>query len=326
MRNYNYYFKALLAMLMLVSAPALAQSGARRNTTVTERQEANAERKQNKVNEAQKSTNVASQSATDILLRNPGGTSSDRRNGNNSDRNSGNNGAVNNGGNNGNYNGNVNNGNVNNGGNRPPVNNGNNNGNRPPVNNGGNNNRPPVNNGGGSHGGSFGGNHGGNYNGGYPGGYGKNYPGYRPSLPNLRVYERTEIYYRTNASTIVLRTPFRTKEEAYRYVERLLLDSDYIIGTYGNGYSWIQSEACFIPTPYDWTNPMTHNQFRIKVSFAKSFGYVQVTISGDWRESILSSRYSSLRFQPSSSYSTYYAWNVLEDLADSIPHSSLSYR
>ena len=325
MRNYNYYFMALLAMLMLVSAPALAQSGARRNTTVTERQEANAERKQTKVNEAQKSTNVSSQSATDIKLRNPGGTSSDRRNGSSSDVRSGNGGAVNNSGNgNANHNGNANyNGNVNNG--KSNGNNGNVGNNRPPVNNGNNGyNRPPVNNGG-----SFGGNYGGNYNGGhggYPGGYGKNYPGYRPSLPTLRVYERTDIYYRTNASSIVLRTPFRTKDEAYRYVERLLLDSDYIIGTYGNGYSWIQSEACFIPTPYDWTDPMTHNQFRIKVSFAKSFGYVQVTISGDWRESILSSRYSILRFQPSNSYSTYYAWNVLEDLADAIPHSALSYR
>ena len=322
MRNYNYFYVALLAMMMLASAPALAQSGARRNNSVTERQEANAERKQIKVDEGQKSSNVASQSATDIKLRNPGGTSSDRRNGNDSDRNSsGNGGAVNNG----NYNGNKGGGNVDSNANYKGNNNGNvyNNGNRPPVNNGGNNHN------GGNYGGNYGGYHGGNGGsnyGGYPGGYGKNYPGYRPSLPNLRDYGREEIYYRTNASSIVLRTPFRTKDEAYRYVERLLLDSDYIIGTYGNGYSWIQSEASFIPTPYDWSNPMTHNQFRIKVSFAKSFGYVQVTISGDWRESILSSRYSALRFQPSNSYSTYYAWNVLEDLAESIPHSSLSYR
>ena len=124
----------------------------------------------------------------------------------------------------------------------------------------------------------------------------------------------------------MLRTYFRSKEEAYRYVEMLLLDSDYIIGTYGNGYSWIQSEASFIPTPGDWTSPMTHNQFRIKVSFAKCFGTVTVTISGDWRESMLSYKYSPLRFQPNKNYSTYYAWNVLEDLAESIPHSSLSYR
>jgi hypothetical protein len=140
------------------------------------------------------------------------------------------------------------------------------------------------------------------------------------------VYDRAQTVYRTNCSTIVLRTLFRTKEEAYRYVERLLVSSDYTIGTYGNGYSWLQSDVAFIPTPYDWTNPMTHNQFRVKVTFTRSFGYVRVTLSGDWRESMLSSAFSTLRFQPSDSYSTYYAWNVLEDLAESIPHSSLSYR
>ena len=358
----NYNYMAILAMLMLVSSPALAQSGARRNTTVTERQEAKAERKQTKVNEVQKPTNIANQAATDDKLRNPGGTSSDRRNGNdsNSGKSSGNGGAVNNnGGNNGNNGGSVyssnggksgGSGNVNgnsnsgknnggysggnNGGIRPPVNNGgnyggNNGGNRPPVNNGGNygGNRPPVN------GGNYGGYNGndrppvnnGSY-GKYPGGYNDIYPGVRPYLPTIRSYTSSEIVYRTNSSSIVLRTPFRSKEEAYRYVERLLDNNMYTVGTYGNGYSWLQSEVSFIPTPFDWTNPMTHNQFRIKVNFYKSFGYIRVAISGEWRESILSSSYSVLRFQPSDSYSTYYAWNVLEDLADSIPHDTLSYR
>ena len=359
----NYNYMAILAMLMLVSSPALAQSGARRNTTVTERQEAKAERKQTKVDEVQKPTNIANQSATDDKLRNPGGTSSDRRNGSNDDRNSGNGGAVNNnggyngnsGGNSGgNYNGNGNSGKNNggynggnSGGNRPPVNNGGNNGgygngNRPSGNNGGysNGNRPPVN--GGNYGGNrppagYGGNYGG-YNGNdrppvnngsygkYPGGYNDIYPGVRPPLPTIRNYTSSEIVYRTNSSSIVLRTPFRSKEEAYRYVERLLDNNMYTVGTYGNGYSWLQSEVSFIPTPFDWTNPMTHNQFRIKVNFYKSFGYIRVAISGEWRESILSSSYSALRFQPSDSYSTYYAWNVLEDLADSIPHDTLSYR
>ena len=220
----------------------------------------------------------------------------------------------------------VNNGNVNSG-NRPPVSNGGyGNGNRPPVNDGGygNGNRPPVNNGGYGNGNRPPVNNGGYGN--YPGGYNDIYPGVRPPLPNARVYDRAQTVYRTNCSSIVIRTPFRTKAEAYYYVERLLEENFYTIGTYGNGYSWLQSDVTFIPTPYDWTNPMTHNQFRIKVSFTKSFGYVKVTLSGEWRESILSSVFSILRFQPSDRYSTYYAWNVLEDLADAIPHSSLSYR
>ena len=350
----NYNYMAILAMLMLVSSPALAQSGARRNTTVTERQEAKAERKQTKVNEVQKPTNIANQAATDDKLRNPGGTSSNRRNGSDSDSgmSSGNGSAVNNNGGNGNNGGSVYSGNGgksggsgnvngnsnsgrNNGGNRPPVNHGgnyggNNGGNRPPVNNGGNygGNRPPA---------GYGGNYGG-YNGNdrppvnngsygkYPGGYNDIYPGVRPPLPTIRNYTSSEIVYRTNSSSIVLRTPFRSKEEAYRYVERLFENNMYTVGTYGNGYSWLLSDVSFIPTPFDWTNPMTHNQFRIKVNFYKSFGYVRVAISGEWRESILSSSYSALRFQPSDSYSTYYAWNVLEDLADSIPHDTLSYR
>ena len=389
----KFYLQALLVMLFVASAPALAQQGARRNNTVTSRQENKAERKQEKVNEVQKPTNVTNQPATDQKMRTAGGTQSDRRNGSNSTGNIG--GSANSGSHSGSGNGGSNNGNVghNNGnggysgsnagntghsgsgnvnvggGNRPPVNNGSGNGgnaggNRPPANtgNGGHNNgnvghnngnaghsngnvghnngnvghnngnggysggtgnRPPVNNG------NAGGyrppvNNGGYNNGNYPGGY--SYPGSRPKLPTARVYDRAQTVYRTNCSSVVLRTNFRTKEDAYRYVEMLLRDSDYTIGTYGNGYSWLQSDVTFIPTPFDWTNPMTHNQFRIKVSFTRLFGYVRVTISGEWRESILSTVFSALRFQPSDSYSTYYAWNVLEDLADSIPHSSLSYR
>ena len=401
MRTIKFYLPALLMVLMMASAPALAQQGARRNNTVTTRQETKAERKQEKVNEVQKPTNVVNQPATDNKMRTAGGSQNDRRNGSNSGNaansgssgsgmnvgsgngngnvsvnggnignvggnngnaghnngnvggNNGNRPPVNNGGygngnsghNNGNagHNGGYGNGNAghnnggygNNGGNRPPVNNGgygNNGGNRPPVNNGGygNNggNRPPVNNGGYGNG-NYGGNrppaNNGNY-GGYPGGYNDIYPGVRPPIPTARVYDRYETVYRTNCSSIVLRTTFRTKAEAYYYVTRLLEENFYTIGTYGDGYSWLQSDVSFIPTPYDWTNPMTHNQFRIKVSFTKSFGYVKVTLSGEWRESILSSVFSILRFQPSDRYSTYYAWNVLEDLADSIPHSYLSYR
>ena len=347
MRTYKFYLPALVVMLFAASASALAQQGARRNNTVTARQESQAERKQEKVNEVQKPTIVTNQPVTDQKMRTAGGSQNDRRNGSTSSgsaASSGNSGSnvssgsnVNSGSNanrppanngNGGYNNgnagnrppaNSGNGGYNNGnaGNRPPANSGNggynngNSGNRPPANGGYNGNRPPVapppppsNN--------------------YPGGY--SYPGSRPPLPTARVYDRAQTVYRTNSSTIVLSTLFRSKEEAYRYVERLLVGSDYTIGTYGNGYSWLQSDVAFIPTPFDWTNPMTHNQFRVKVTFTRSFGYVRVTLSGEWRESMLASTFSILRFQPSDQYSTYYAWNVLEDLAESIPHSSVSYR
>ena len=327
MRTFRFLLMTLLAMTVFAGASALAQQGARRNTNVTVRQETKAENKQAKVNEAQKPTNVENQSATDARMRQAGGSQSDRRNGANS--NSGKSGNVSNGSANSSGSGKVNNGGnvtlggnagnggkVNNGGNANNHNNGgyNNGGNAGHNNNGSHNNggnKPPVNNG--------------HYGGGaYPGGY--DYPGYRPSLPNMRVYDRTQIVTRTNASSIVLRTYFRTKEEAYDYVAALLEGKYFIINDYGNGYSWLQTDVTFVPAPYDWTNPMTHNQFRIRVNITKSFGVVRVSLSGEWRESVLSSLFSVLRFQPSDKYSTYYAWNILEDIADEIPHSLVSYR
>ena len=342
MRTFKLFLMTLVAMTFLASSSALAQQGARRNTNITTRQETKAEKKQVKVNEAQKPANVDNQPATDARMRQAGGSQGDRRNGsgNNSgnsgkaNNNSGNvvdhngnvgnnNGKVNNGGNNGGNNGNAghNNGNVGrDDGKRPPVNNGNaghNNGNGN-HNNGGVNhnsggNKPPKDNG-----------HGNYDKGKYP--YGYDYPGYRLALPKARVYDRSQIVTRTNASSIVLRTVFRTKEEAYDYVAELLTSKYFTINEYGNGYSWMQTDISFVPTPYDWTNPMTHNQFRIRVDITKSFGVVRVTLSGEWRESILSSMFSVLRFQPSDRYSTYYAWSILEDLAEDIPHSLISYR
>ena len=86
------------------------------------------------------------------------------------------------------------------------------------------------------------------------------------------------------------------------------------------------SEVAFIPTPFDWTNPMTHNQFRMKFNITRSGGDIKVTITGEWRESFLSDNYVKMRFQPSNRYSTYYAWNVMEDFADNIPHRIISYK
>ena len=351
----KFYLMAMAAMLMFASSSALAQQ-ARRNASVEERKEAQAERKQEKVNEAQKPANVANQSATDARLRASSGSL-----GNGRDDSRGSSGAADSrssggssyGSGSGSYSGSGSGSGSGYGsgsggkdaGGKGSGGNGKGPGGKDAGGKGssgygsGGSGKAPGGSGSGhgggyGNGGGYGSGHGSGYgNGGgygsgstYPGGYGDRYPGFRPPMPSSRSYSRSEVLNRTNASSIVLRTRFRSVEEAYRYVERLLLDSSYIVGSYGNGYSWLMSDVSFIPTPYDWANPMTHNQFRIKVNFYRSFGYVRAVISGDWRESVISSLFSTLRFQPSSSYSTYYAWCVLEDLADSIPHDSISYR
>lgn len=317
MRTFKLFMMTLIAMTFLASSSALAQQGARRNTNITSRQETQAEKKQTKVNEVQKPAKVDNQPATDARMRQAGGTQSDRRNGtgNSGNSSSKNGGAVNHNGNVVNNNGKASNGHS---GNRPPVNNGH---------NGSHNNNNGYNSGysNGYKDGYKDGNRNGNYGyGSYP--YGYDYPGYRLSVPKARIYDRAAIVTRTNASSIVLRTYFRSKEEAYDYMAELLESKYFTINEYGNGYSWMQTDVSFVPTPYDWTNPMTHNQFRIRVNITRSFGVVRVTLSGEWRESILSTMFSVLRFQPSDRYSTYYAWNILEDLAEDIPHSLISYR
>ena len=315
MRTLKFFFMTLMAMTVLAGASAFAQQGARRNSSVTTRQETKAEKKQTQVNEVQKPANVVNQAATDAKMRQAGGTQSDRRTGGSSSSS----GSVSNGGKTGTVNSNVGKN-----GNSGTINNGNgkagNSGNASHGSGYGNGQRPPVNNGG---------NHGNNgYNGGhggaYPGGY--TYPGSRPPMPRVRTYDRYQLVTRTNASEIVIRTVFRTKQEAYDYVARLLDERFFSISSYGNGYSWMETNVAFVPTPYEWTDPLTHNQFRIRVNITKSLGTVRVSLSGEWRESILSSVFSILRFQPSDPYSTYYAWNILEDIAEDIPGYSISYR
>ena len=304
MRTLKFFFTMLMAMTVLAGASAFAQQGARRNNSVTTRQETKAENKQAKVNEVQKPANVVNQSATDAKMRQAGGTSSDRRTGGSSSSNSGN---VANGGKVGTANGN--------GGNSGTI-----------YGNGKTGNAGNTShNGKDSHGGNYGNNgHNGHNGGAYPGGY--NYPGARPPMPRIRVYDRSMVVTRTNASEIVVRTVFRTKQEAYDYVARLLDERFFTLSEYGNGYSWMETNVAFVPTPYEWTDPLTHNQFRIRVNITKSLGTVRVSLSGEWRESYLSSVFSILRFQPSDRYSTYYAWSILEDLAEDIPGYSISYR
>lgn len=150
--------------------------------------------------------------------------------------------------------------------------------------------------------------------------------GKRPQMAPVIDYSRNQIYERTNASGIVVNTSFRNKEEAYDYIWWLLEQKAYVVGAYGNNCSWIMSDVAFIPTPFDWTNPMTHNQFRMKFHIARSGADIKVTITGEWRESYLMDSYTKLRFQPSNRYSTYYAWNVMEDFANNIPHRFITYK
>ena len=150
--------------------------------------------------------------------------------------------------------------------------------------------------------------------------------GRRPSLPPVIVYTRPQVYERTNSNSIVVNTLFSSKAEAYDYIATLLDARYYTIASYGNNYNWLKTEVAFIPTPFDWTNPMTHNQFRMEFDITRSlFGTVKVTITAYWRESVLSTGFTRLRFQPSDRYSTYYAWRVLEDIASNIPNSSVYY-
>ena len=217
-------------------------------------------------------------------------------------------------------------------GNRPPQGGNNGSGNRPPQ--GGNNgygygNRPPQ---GGNNNGSYGGSGYGNRppQGGNSG-YGNRPPqgipevARRPALPPVIVYSRPEIYERTNANSIVVSTLFSSKAEAYDYIAALLDARYYTLTAYGNNYNRIISDVAFIPTPFDWTNPMTHNQFKMQFDISRVFGTVKVTITAYWRESVLSTGFTRLRFQPSDRYSTYYAWRVLEDFASEIPHTAIRY-
>ena len=301
----------ILAITVLAPA-ALAQQGARRNETVTARQETKAEKKQEKVDRVQSPANVSNQGTTDTKMRATPETQGSRRNGGNRPDNGNTGGNVTGGnrpaatGNPGGTGGNVT------GGNRPDNKNtgGNVGGNRPPAAAGGGNagvtTRPST--------------------GGYIPGYNNAYPGNRPPIPAVRERSRAEIYERTNAAGIVVNTLFTSKMEAYYYIASLLDERYYTVSSYGNNYNWIRSEVSFIPTPFDWTDPMTHNQFQMYFKITSSFGRIKVTISAQWRESVLSNKFSVLRYQPSSAYSTYYAWNVLEDIAESIPNTGITFK
>ena len=149
----------------------------------------------------------------------------------------------------------------------------------------------------------------------------------RPPVPPVPVYTQPQIVTRTNAEQIVLYTQFYSRAEAYAYVSQLLAEQYYDIAAYDTGYRWFATEITAVPIPSGWTNPYTHNQFRIRFNFDQMCGgRVRITLSAEWRESQLVTVFTPLRFQPSSTYSTYYAWNVLESLVAQIPHTYVYYR
>lgn len=148
---------------------------------------------------------------------------------------------------------------------------------------------------------------------------------YRPRPAPVPKLTPMDIRTRTNASQIVVYTDFTTREEAFNYLVNLLYDRYYDIASY-RYFSRLSTAVTLIPTPSGWTRPDTHNEFRMYFHIGKCMGRIKVTVTAEWRESLLSGYFTGLRYQPSDQYSTYYAWNVLEDIAYAIPSTRVVFR
>ena len=143
----------------------------------------------------------------------------------------------------------------------------------------------------------------------------------RPPVPPRPSYTSAQRYARTGASSIVVTTDFRSIQEAMEYVERLLIERYYVAGAYVSA-SRIDTEMTLIPTGYNTTA-----MFAMHFRFSRSCrGAVKVTVTAQWRESAQATRLFGLVFQPDDRYATYYAWNVLEDIAGCLPHKGIVYR
>lgn len=147
----------------------------------------------------------------------------------------------------------------------------------------------------------------------------------RPETPPTLLLSPFERQLRTGKSRLVLQTEFLTKDDAYAFVSKLVDSKHYDIDTYDSYYSWFETDWHLIPTPKDWMKPYSPNQFRIHFDFDRYKGGVRVVIRAHWRESLLSDKAEELFFQPDPSYSTSYAWNVLEHLASQIPNVDISF-
>ena len=150
--------------------------------------------------------------------------------------------------------------------------------------------------------------------------------GHAPVMAPVPVFTPAQVRLRTNASTLVVYTDFITKAQAYAYVSNLLADMYYDIDTYDTSYGWFNTSMTVIPTPHGWADPRAANQFRIRFDFKRSGGRIKVYITAQWRESMLGGPMYDLRYQPSDRYSTYYAWNILEQIASAIPNYRIDFQ
>ena len=150
--------------------------------------------------------------------------------------------------------------------------------------------------------------------------------GHGPMMAPVLRHTPAEIRLRTNATTLVVYTEFRTKAEAYAYVSDLMFDRFYDIDTYDTSYGWFRTSMTVIPTPAGWADPRAANQFRIRFDFKRYGAGIKIYITAQWRESMIGGSLFDLRYQPSDRYSTYYAWNILEDIAYSIPHYNVIFQ
>ena len=149
--------------------------------------------------------------------------------------------------------------------------------------------------------------------------------GKRPVMAPVPVFTAADLRLRTNATRIVVYTNFFTKAEAYAYVSNLMARRFYDIDTYDMSYGWFNTTMTAIPTPYGWSDPFGANQFRIRFDFKRSGAGIKIYVTAQWRESIHGGLHD-LRFQSSDRYSTFYAWNILEDIASAIPHNRVVFQ
>ena len=149
--------------------------------------------------------------------------------------------------------------------------------------------------------------------------------GHAPVMAPVPVFTPAQVRLRTNATTLVVYTDFVTKAQAYAYVSNLLADMYYDIDTYDTSYGWFNTSMTVIPTPHGWADPRAANQFRIRFDFKRSGGRIKVYITAQWRESMLGGPLFDLRYQPSDRYSTFYAWNILEQIAAAIPNYGIDF-
>ena len=150
--------------------------------------------------------------------------------------------------------------------------------------------------------------------------------GHMPGMAPVLVLTPAQMKIRTNATRLVVYTNFFTKAEAYAYVSNLLADRFYDIDTYDTSYGWFRTSMTVIPTPTGWADPRAANQFRLKFEFRRYGAGIKIYVTAQWRESMLGGPLYDLRYQPNNRYSTYYAWNILEDIAFAIPNYRVEFQ